>query len=124
MYADLLDADRRGCSIYASTLSSGQKEIVSEGGLISGQSYPVVSVYEIEDEDGLEVFLIKLRNPWKFNTETAGEWDSESARWTASLRQKLGCRTDDDNYFFLTFYEYTLRFKRTSFSFSQDLSSL
>jgi len=81
---EMQTADKRSYGMVASNQMS-QREIATENGLISGHSYPVVSLFEFED-DGEEVCLVKLRNPWGYNTEWQGEWANNSPRWTLHLR--------------------------------------
>ena len=85
--------------------------------MLSGHSYPVVGFFENVgvDEDEESVDLVKLHNPWGTSIDNFGEWSNDSAKWTPRLREELGCLTNDDTFFFMTFDDYYTKHKRTSF---------
>lgn len=68
-----------GCSITGSI----EGEVIVDGesiGLISGHAYSIQEVFEIDDENGRKVRLLRIRNPWgKGNpVEWNGAWSDGS----------------------------------------------
>ena len=113
------EAYQRGHTMMAQT--QGDNEITSETGLLSGHSYPVVGFFEsVSDEtEDEQVCLVKLHNPWGSSVDNFGEWSNDSARWTPGLREQLGCFSNDDTFFFMTFDDYYSKHKRTTFVLTQ-----
>jgi hypothetical protein len=59
----------------------------SLNGIILGHAYTVLSWHLINDKNGREVRLVKLRNPWGADGEWIGEWsDKDSNNWTPKLK--------------------------------------
>ena len=49
LYQELTFAKQNGYLVFTSSLSGQQREIASESGLISGQSFELLSIHEVED---------------------------------------------------------------------------
>ena len=66
----------------------------------------MISSHRITNYKGLEVKLLKLRNPWG-KLEWNGDWgDSEEINWTPSLKNELGWSDEDDGIFFMAYDDY------------------
>lgn len=57
--------------------------------------------------------LLKLRNPWG-SKEWTGDWSDSSELWTPELREKYGCKDEDDGVFFIPLEDYVRHFSWTS----------
>ena len=115
LYQELTFAKQNDYLVFTSSLSGQQREIASESGLISGQSFELLSIHEVEDQDGEIVRLLKLRNPWGIEA-WSGDWSNISDRWTEELRGQLGYiqgSAEQKAVFFIRFEDYIEQFKRT-----------
>ena len=65
-------------------VSHGQYEERTSEEVISGHAYSIMSVQEF-NQDGVNVKLLKLRNPWE-TEEWSGDWSDKSSLWTPQLR--------------------------------------
>ena len=93
--------------MIASMLGEGEAEIGD--GIVSGYSYPVVSIHEVTHE-GENERLIRLRNPWG-SRDREGKWSKTWEGWTPELRSELGLdrEIDDeeaDGMFFIPYEDY------------------
>ena len=70
-------------------------------GLTAGHAYTVYSAVMVDD-DGKQVKLIQVRNPWGLEGYN-GEWSDGDSRWTKDLREKLGAADKNDGFFFMPF---------------------
>ena len=70
-------------------------------GLTSGHAYTLYSAVMVDD-DGKQVKLVQVRNPWGLEGYT-GDWNDKDPRWTADLREKLGANDKNDGFFFMPF---------------------
>lgn len=70
-------------------------------GLTAGHAYTLYSAVMVDD-DGKQVKLVQVRNPWGLEGYT-GEWNDKDPRWTADLREKLGANDKNDGFFFMPF---------------------
>lgn len=98
--------------------SKGSGEEKTAAGIVSGHAYSLVSVNEFQHE-GQRVRLIKLRNPWG-SGEWKGDWSDSSAKWTEELRQKLGCKVEDDGDFFIPYENFLVEYSWTSVALDYD----
>lgn len=97
--------------------SQGQGE---EQGLIKGHCYSLIRVEEIQLEDGQEVRLCLLRNPWG-RGEWTGAFSDNDLVWTEKLREKLRAKIEDDGVFFMPFDDYLRYYSWTSIAVDEDL---
>ena len=110
-YVQLVNAYKRGFTAIVSSEMNGV-EIASENGLISGHSFELLGIYEVES-DGEIVRLVKLRNPWGYEDWT-GDWSKHSDLWTREVREQLDCDLDEDGEFYMSFEDFVTEYKRTS----------
>lgn len=92
--------------------SHGQGEEQQKTGVISGHAYSLIAVKEFMHEDKL-VRLAVLRNPWG-EGEWNGVWSDKSELWTPELREKYGCKIEDDGTFHIPIEEYVKHYAWTS----------
>ena len=86
-------------SIIACTTTS--KEDVSSVGLITGYTYNLLAIYEIQDADGNRVYLLRLRNPWS-QSEWNGDWSDKSAKWNDDSKSKVHFLDKPDGIFYMS----------------------
>ena len=71
-------------------------------GLVAAHAYTLIAVRLVMDDEGKEVRLVQLRNPWgKF--EWNGDWSDDSSCWTEDLKQMVGWTSEDDGTFWMCF---------------------
>ena len=92
--------------------SQGQGEVKDTSGVISGHAYSVIEIHEFTN-NGQNVRLLKLRNPWG-QGEWQGDWSDNSKLWTPELRKKVGCEVKDDGFFFIPLADYINYYSSTS----------
>lgn len=85
------------------TNGAGEKKMGQ--GMISGHAYALLSHYELTTEEGEEVKLLKLRNPWG-QGEWTGDWSDNSEKWTEDLKEKVKFELADDGIFHMNFDDY------------------
>ena len=85
-------------------------------GIISGHSYTILSAHEIYTEQGRQVKLLKLRNPYG-QVEWEGDWSDESDKWTPELRAELNVVIANDGIFYIAFHDYLKHFRCTSINY-------
>ena len=98
----------------------GSGENVDASGLVSGHAYSLISIHEVDTENG-PVRLCKLRNPWG-SGEWKGDWSDESDLWTPELRAEVGCKEEDDGIFHMTVEDYVGQYESTSFCVEHSLA--
>lgn len=70
-------------------------------GLAGGHAYTILDAMKVNDKNGREWKLVKVRNPWASEGYN-GPWSRhDHARWTDDLRQKLGETKKNDGVFFM-----------------------
>ena len=57
-------------------------------GINSDHNFAVVTIKEVEDAQGQQAKIVKLRNPW-LNQGWHGDWSNKSSLWTEGLREQL-----------------------------------
>jgi hypothetical protein len=57
-------------------------------GIAASHAYSILEVREVQDDEGTEWCLFKMRNPWG-NHEWNGLWSDKSEIWTEELIQEL-----------------------------------
>ncbi|KAL1853962.1 hypothetical protein Daus18300_011629 [Diaporthe australafricana] len=87
----------------------------SRNGLTSQHAYTVLDAVEKEDENGKNVRLVRIRNPWGVRDPTGkGEWDGPwsdgSKEWTQYWMEKLKHKFGDDGVFYISFEDMLKRF--------------
>ena len=111
IFEKILEADSKNWCIASGTGDSGEN--LEDLGLVAGHAYGIISAATVEDADGNEVKLLKMRNPWgKF--EWNGDWGDSSDKWTPELREQLGQpeEAQDDGAFWINFEDYKNYFGR------------
>ena len=83
-------------------------------GLLTGQAYCLLGLYQEELDDGSPIRLVKLRNPWG-RYEWNGDWSdfsadgALSAKWTENpkLTAKLLAKGKNNGVFFMSWEDYS-----------------
>lgn len=65
-------------------------------GIASSHSYGLLDCTEIVDQDGQNVKLLNLRNPWG-TFEWNGDWSDKSDKWTPELKQQVDLKENSDD---------------------------
>ena len=101
----LQNCDIENAIIACTTLSSDD---VSSKGLISGYTYNLLAIYQIQDSDGNNVYLFRLRNPWSLG-EWNGDWSDKSDKWNDNAKSKVKFTDKQDGMFYMSdndFFKY------------------
>jgi calpain-15 len=106
----------RNFTVIASTY--GHDEVQYANGILQGHAYALLSYHEVSD-NGRQVSLIKLRNPWG-KCDWRGDWCDTSPKWTPELRQDLQPYVDHDGTFFIDLNDYKKVIARTSICMTND----
>ena len=79
----------QNCDINNSIISctTTSTEDVSSVGLITGYTYNLFAIYQIQDSQGNNVYLFRLRNPWSIG-EWNGDWSDKSTKWDSNSKSK------------------------------------
>jgi len=73
-------------------------------------------VHVVENYEGDEVKILKLRNPWGA-IEWKGEWsDHDTVNWTPKLKEQLGWEDKDDGCFYMEYDDFYENFASTCMS--------
>lgn len=73
-------------------------------GLVSAHAYSFLDFKSIQHE-GVELELVKMRNPWSLEHYT-GPWRDNDPNWTDALKEELGWVSSNDGVFWMTFDDY------------------
>ncbi|RFN52630.1 hypothetical protein FIE12Z_3105 [Fusarium flagelliforme] len=97
-------------------LSAGGPGDEHKNGIVLQHAYSVLKVAEVENEDGVKVRLVKIRNPWGQRSENGqgewhGPWSDGSKEWTPYMIKKLGHQFGDDGIFWMSFNDMLDNFK-------------
>jgi len=81
--------------------SSGDDDSTHKEGIVLGHAYTLLEC--IHNPGGVEVDLVKLRNPWGKGEFTAGKWTDDGAGWEEHPEVKAVCnpRDHDDGVFWM-----------------------
>ena len=80
-------------------------------GIVAHHVYSLISA-KSKVQDGQELRLLKLRNPWGF-LEWNGHWSDSSPLWTEELKQYFQVEVKDDGIFYMNLNDYNLMFDAT-----------
>ena len=83
---------------------------VSGVGLNSGYTYNLLAIYQVQDKEGKNVYLFKLRNPWS-KGEWNGDWSDKSSSWDDKLKTQVGFINKEDGIFFISDNDFFKFFK-------------
>ena len=78
-------------------------------GLASGHAYSLLDVIDVEGG----VTLAKVRNPWSSEGYRGPYSDSDTTRWTETLKAQVGFNAADDGIFYMIYSEYLQTFYST-----------
>jgi len=71
-------------------------------GLKYKHSYSILGAKEVVDKEGMDVQLVRLRNPWG-KTSFKGDWGPNSELWTDELKETLNYSGEDNGEFWMSF---------------------
>ena len=75
-------------------------------GLISNHAYTVIDLAEVIDpHKGIQVRLLKIRNPWGTN-EWVGDWSDKSPKWTPELIEQVNYKDEDNGTFWISYEDF------------------
>ncbi len=95
----------------ASTYPTTDNKKKTSSGLVLGHAYTLVGTSLVYDEQGNEVKLVLLRNPWG-DQEWNGDWSDKSSLWTPELRKSAQYSDDkDDGIFYMSLQDFLKNFK-------------
>ncbi|KAH7133348.1 hypothetical protein B0J13DRAFT_587619 [Dactylonectria estremocensis] len=98
-------------------LSASGPGIGSErNGLVLRHAYSILKATEVENEDGIKLRLVKIRNPWGQRSkhgigEWHGPWADGSRQWTPYMIQKMRHDFGDDGIFWMSYDDVLEHFK-------------
>ena len=103
----LQDCDIENSIISCTTITNVD---VSGVGLNSGYTYNLLAIYQVQDKEGKNVYLFKLRNPWS-KGEWNGDWSDKSSSWDDKLKTQVGFINKEDGIFFMSDNDFFKFFK-------------
>ena len=103
----LQNCDIENSIISCTTTSSSD---VNDVGLISGYIYNLLAIYQIQDNQGNNVYLFRLRNPWS-KGEWNGDWSDKSSLWNSSSKSKVNFVDKEDGIFYMSDNDFFKYFK-------------
>eukprot|EP00439_Symbiodinium_sp_Y106_P039868 s1099_g4.t2 len=110
---ELLQSHRRQDHILSCMIAGESEgtETAKSNGLYLRHYYAVLKVVSEAQDDGTEVHLILLRNPWGRN-EWSGDWSDSSEKWeqNPNLMAKLDTQVRNDGSFWMNFEEWASMF--------------
>ena len=74
-------------------------------GLIGGHAYGLIAVKQLRDENGNDLQLLCIRNPWG-RDEWNGDWSDKSPLWTDELKMECNYKDADDGMFWMNFTDF------------------
>ncbi|PVH92682.1 cysteine proteinase, partial [Periconia macrospinosa] len=121
LWKELLNPDKEFIfSVSSHRLTMGaSSDDTARRGLPLGHAYSILRAIEEKDEDGKEVRLVLIRNPWGArdgggNGEWNGPWSDGSREWNSYWLQKLNHQFGDDGVFWISYQDFLRRFKMIS----------
>jgi len=80
-------------------------------GIVDGHAYTVLECHALQANDGTDIDLVKVRNPWGQGEFTSGKWTDAGSGWERYPEIKAACKPmfADDGEFWLSkeeFFEY------------------
>jgi len=113
LLARLVEYDNKNYMMAASAGSTdASAETLEELGLVAQHSYGLLAAKRVQTEDGEEVELVQLRNPWG-DFEWNGDWGDDSDCWTPELKEQVGFTEDAaDGSFWMCFKDLAYYFSR------------
>ena len=105
--------DQRHFMMAASAGSTeASAETLEDLGLVAQHSYGLLAAKKIITDDGEELQLVQLRNPWG-SFEWKGDWSDDSELWTDEIKSKVGFQEGlDDGSFWMSFEDLAYYFSR------------
>ena len=103
----LQNCDIENAIIACTTISN---EDVSSKGLISGYTYNLLAIFQVQDSEGNNVYLFKLRNPWSLG-EWNGDWSDKSNKWDSNTKNKVKFSDKQDGIFYMSDNDFFKYFK-------------
>ena len=98
-------SDKNRCFISCST---NDGENIENVGLVKDHAYTLVDFNQIETDDGKNIYLFRLRNPWS-QGEWNGDWSDKSNLWNENIKKQVNYKEKDDGIFFMNdtdFFKY------------------
>jgi len=99
-----LEADEKMYAMGAGCSPDEQAKVDYCGkmGLVCGHAYSLIAAKNIPSDDGSNVQLVCLRNPWGHH-EWTGRWSDGSDLWTDAAKQICNYTDADDGIFWMDF---------------------
>ena len=98
-------SDKNKCFISCST---NDNENIENVGLVKDHSYTLINFNEIEINEGKNIYLFKLRNPWSKGGWN-GDWSDKSDLWNENIKKQVNYNDKEDGIFFMNdidFFKY------------------
>jgi len=90
--------DHRFTTVAGSHGSSDS--LLSAIGIVQNHAYNVFGLYDITKDNGQEVTLVKLRNPWG-EEEYFGPWSDSSSLWTDYTKSQVDYENKNNGEFYI-----------------------
>lgn len=84
---------------------------LNKSGIVPGHAYSLLAGKVIEDANGEEQYLVKMRNPWK-EGEWSGAFGDGSEEMTEELMAELGHEQTDDGIFWMRYEDMLKEFEQ------------
>lgn len=96
--------------------ATGPGEDIRKNGLVLRHAYSILKATEVQNEEGVKIRLVKIRNPWGQRSESGlgewyGPWSDGSREWTPYMIQKLRHEFGDDGIFWMSYNDVLDNFR-------------
>ena len=113
LWGHIKDAISKDYIILTNVHAGEASDRVKALGLVDNHAYTLIGAYEVEDKEGDEVRLLKVRNPWGHG-EWEGDWSDNSDKWTPELKIQLDLKEADDGIFHISVEDFVGNFHNTT----------
>ena len=92
---------------------------VKKAGLVDAHAYSLIGAKLVELDNGKNVRLIQIRNPWG-KKEWSGDWSDKSSKWTPKTKAQVNFQDKNDGTFWISFDDYIEFFYMTTICFYSE----
>ena len=79
-------------------------------GILNLQSYSLLRIATVPDQNGMMCNIVQLRNPWG-NFEWSGDWSDDSPCWTDEAKRMVNLQINEfDGLFWMSFQDFVSNF--------------
>ncbi|KRX00415.1 hypothetical protein PPERSA_03636 [Pseudocohnilembus persalinus] len=91
-------------------------EFIKDNGVVSGHAYSILDHAVVQDNEGNECRILKLRNPWGSH-EWTGKFSDNSEAWRPEDKEKYDVKHRDDGIFWIPIEDYCKLYAETTINF-------